>query len=134
MPQATPVHSLFANVPASLPEEIFETWLETPAFRLERILSRGHASPENSWYDQELDEWVMLLQGSARLQMEDEMKLIELQPGDALLIPAHCRHRVTWTDPGQDTIWVALHFKTGENRHPDPRQPQAAAMTSHDLT
>ena len=89
MPKPPRIQSFLANIPATLPEEVFETWLETPAFRLERILSRGHASPEDTWYDQALDEWVMLLQGRARLQMEDEVEPIELQPGDTLLIPAH---------------------------------------------
>lgn len=125
MPKPLRIQSFLANIPARLPEEIFETWLETPDFRLERILSRGHASSDDTWYDQALDEWVMLLKGRARLQMEDEVGPIELQAGDALLIPAHCRHRVTWTDPEQDTVWLALHFKAGDNRHAAPVQPKA---------
>jgi cupin 2 domain-containing protein len=118
MPKPPRIQSFLANIPATLPEEVFETWLETPAFRLERILSRGHTSPEDTWYDQALDEWVMLLQGLARLQMEDEVEPIDLQPGDTLLIPAHCRHRVSWTDPEQDTVWVALHFASTQTEQP----------------
>jgi len=116
MPQPIRIQSFLSNIPARLPEEVFETCLETPAFRLERILSRGHTSPEGAWYDQALDEWVMLLQGRARLQVEDQVEPIELQPGDTLLIPAHCRHRVSWTDPDQDTVWLALHFKAGDEQ------------------
>ena len=112
MPRPTPIQSLFADIPDTLAEERFETWLETPGFRLERILSRGHISPEESWYDQTEDEWVALLQGHARLFMEGHPEPIELRPGDSLLIPAHCRHRVAWTDPNQTTIWLALHFKS----------------------
>ncbi len=104
--------SLFAHIPGQLPKEVFETWLETPAFRLERILSLGHVTPEGEWYDQEQNEWVAVLQGRARLAFEDQAEPIDLKPGDALLIPAHCRHRVAWTDPDQETIWLALHFQT----------------------
>lgn len=106
--------SLFAELPASLAAECFETWLEAPGVRLERILSLGHVTPEGAWYDQSADEWVALLQGSARLAIEGEADEIEMLPGDALLLPAHCRHRVTWTDPDQVTIWLALHVRTGD--------------------
>ena len=108
-PHGIPVASLVADFPEALPEERFETLLETPAFRLERILSLGHATPAGEWYDQERDEWVLLLRGAARLAIEGR-DMAALFPGDALLLPAHCRHRVEWTDPGQVTVWLALHF------------------------
>ena len=34
--------------------------------KIERIVSRGHASPEDFWYDQEENEWVMVVKGTAR--------------------------------------------------------------------
>ena len=74
--------------------------------RLERIVSHGHSSPEGFWYDQPEDEWVMLLQGAARLEFEDS--LMEMRPGDCLNIPAHRRHRVAWTTPEGPTVWLAL--------------------------
>jgi cupin 2 domain-containing protein len=77
--------------------------------KLERIVSHGHATPEAGWYDQEQDEWVMLLAGAAGLLIEGEGERA-LAPGDALLLPAHCRHRVTWTAPDQPTVWLALHL------------------------
>lgn len=109
--KTTPLtRSLFGQLPASLSEERFEAWLETPAFRVERILSLGHVTPEGEWYDQAQNEWVALLQGSARLAIEGQTEEIALRPGDTLLLPAHCRHRVTWTAPEEVTVWLALHF------------------------
>jgi cupin 2 domain-containing protein len=108
-----PVAHLLDNLPSHLAEERFETLLETPAFRLERILSLGHATPPGECYDQERDEWVMLLQGAARLSIEGRAEPLTLRPGDAVLLPAHCRHRVEWTTPDQVTVWLALHFTGG---------------------
>jgi cupin 2 domain-containing protein len=102
--------SLLADLPEDLPEERFETLLETPAFRLERILSRGHATPEGEWYDQDRDEWVLLVQGEARLVVEGQAAEIALNAGDALWLPAHCRHRVSWTPSNRVTVWLALHY------------------------
>lgn len=102
-------HSLFAELPADRSRETIEALLETPGLRLERIVSYGQATPAGQWYDQPQDEWVVLLRGSAVLRFEPEVEPISLQPGDWLLIPAHARHRVEWTDPSQPTIWLALH-------------------------
>ena len=78
--------------------------------RIERIVSRGHASPDGFWYDQESSEWVLLVAGAARLRFEGEEPL-HLKPGDYVHIPAHRRHRVEWTDPDAATIWLAIHCK-----------------------
>lgn len=107
---AFPSAALLADLPTELPAERFDTLLETPAFRLERILSLGHATPAGEWYDQDRDEWVLLLQGQARLAIEGRAEPVPLHPGDSLLLPAHCRHRVEWTTPEQVTVWLALHF------------------------
>ena len=98
MPQP-PINNLFAGIPENIPEEIIEILLKTPGFHLERIVSAGQATPEGEWYDQETHEWVVLLSGSAGLLLEGETQVRVLRPGDYLLIPAHCRHRVEWTDP-----------------------------------
>jgi cupin 2 domain-containing protein len=118
--------SLFSGIPTALAEERFETWLETPGFRLERILSLGQVTAEGDWYDQDMDEWVALLQGGARLMIEGQAREIDLRPGDAILLPAHCRHRVTWTDPYQITVWLALHFQT----RPESLTPPAPPLES----
>ncbi|CAK0746986.1 cupin 2 domain-containing protein [Gammaproteobacteria bacterium] len=99
--------NLFA-VPAKLSEELFQTILGGPNFRIERIISHGHVSPEEFWYDQEEQEWVVLLRGAARLRFEDT--LVEMKPGDFLNIPAHQRHRVEWTTPDEPTIWLAVYY------------------------
>jgi cupin 2 domain-containing protein len=102
--------NLFADIPANIPEEIFQVLLETGDFRLERIISPGQATPPGEWYDQETPEWVVLLAGGAGLRFEDEAEPRVLTPGDYLLIPAHRRHRVEWTDPARPTVWLALHY------------------------
>ncbi|MEB3321582.1 MAG: Nif11 domain/cupin domain-containing protein [Synechococcaceae cyanobacterium] len=88
-----------------------EILLATPALRLERIHSCRAASPDGFWYDQEEHEWVVLLQGSARLRFEDEDGPRELNRGDALFIPAHRRHRLLDTDPPPGSVWLALFWR-----------------------
>lgn len=103
--------NLFEGIPADLPEERIDTIVEKGGMRLERIVSRGHATAGGQWYDQPRDEWVTLLQGSAALIIEGQKAPVVMAPGDHLLLPAHCRHRVAWTDPDQDTVWLALHYR-----------------------
>lgn len=103
--------NLFSNLPAALPAELFEELLSADGFKLERIVSLGHATPPGEWYDQEWHEWVVLLSGSARLKFEDESEVRTLAPGDYVLIPAHRRHRVEWTSVDKPTVWLALHFR-----------------------
>lgn len=109
--------NIFAPGAANPPEELSETLVESGSVRIERIVSRGHASPDGFWYDQDTVEWVVVLAGRAKLQFEGESGLLELNPGDHVNIPAHQRHRVHWTDPDQDTVWLAVHYFT------DPRHP-----------
>jgi cupin 2 domain-containing protein len=103
------MQNLFANIPADLPEERFDTLVATGAVHIERIVSKGHASPAKGWYDPERSEWVMLVQGAARLAFEGGREL-DMTPGDWLEIPAHQKHRVAWTDPAQETVWLAVHY------------------------
>jgi cupin 2 domain-containing protein len=101
--------SIFADIPEQLPEELCQTLLAKPNVRIERIISKGHSSAEDFWYDQAQDEWVLLLQGRARLSFAAAGP-VELSAGDYLLIPAHCRHRVDWTTTDMETIWLAIHI------------------------
>lgn len=98
--------NLLQHLPPAGREEIFEEILRRPGVRLERIISDGQSSPPGFWYEQDYDEWVILLQGEARLEYADG-QLIDLSVGDSLLIPAGCPHRVAYTAPR--TIWLALH-------------------------
>jgi len=84
--------------------------LETPALRLERIVSHGCPTPPGEWYDQERPEWVLLACGAARLGYDGDT-VQDLQAGDFLLIPAGCRHRVE--SVSEDAVWLALHFEEG---------------------
>ncbi len=102
--------NVFADIPDQLSEELFETLLNNPLFKLERIVSRGHATAGGQWYDQAQDEWVLLLKGAAGLRLKAQADLVVLKPGDYIHLPAHCRHRVEWTDPDIETIWLALHY------------------------
>ena len=107
---------LFADIPTALPAEQFDTLVKTGGCRLERIISIGHATPPNEWYDQNGDEWVILLQGRAGLRFADEDALRLLTPGDYVWIPAHCRHRVEWTSADPPAVWLALHLANGDAR------------------
>ena len=103
--------NLFRDIPDKLPEELFGNLLSTETFRIERIVSRGHASPEGFWYDQEDGEWVLLLNGSAALCFDDRPEPLVLGPGDYVQINPHVRHRIEWTAEGQDTVWLAIHYR-----------------------
>ena len=103
------VFNLLAEVSDHPSDEQFTVLCERPGVRIERILSWGQATPETAPFDQPGDEWVMLVDGAARLWIEGQGE-IALGPGDHLLIPAHRRHRVTWTRPDGPTIWLAVHF------------------------
>jgi cupin 2 domain-containing protein len=103
--------SLHRNLPSRpLACEITDIFVDRPGLRIERIVSSGQATPEGEWYDQDGDEWVLVVAGAARLRIEDEPGDRELGSGDWVLLPAHCRHRVTWTQVEPPTIWLAIHF------------------------
>jgi len=91
-------------------EEQFENLLLREHVKIERIVSNGHITPAGEWFDQCWDEWVLLLQGAATLAYENGGKL-NMQTGDFVLIPAHTKHRVEWTQPESNTVWLAIHTK-----------------------
>lgn len=102
--------NIYLNIPHHLPDEIFENIILTGGIKIERILSKGHCSPEGHWYNQEKNEWVMVLKGRAGLQFKQNENIIEMQPGDYINIPAHCEHRIEWTHSEEETIWLAIHY------------------------
>ena len=111
MPVQSAIKNIFKNIPENLADELFERVLETTGVKVERIVSRGHGSPPGFWYDQDENEYVILLSGSAGLRFEPENEIAVLRPGDYLNIPPHVKHRVEWTDPNQDTVWLAVHYR-----------------------
>jgi cupin 2 domain-containing protein len=102
--------NIFDGIPAELAKELFTSIHRAGQFRIERIVSQGHCSPEGFWYDQNELEWVIVLQGNASIQFEGHAAPVELRQGSYLNIPAHARHRVVQTSPTQQTVWLAIHY------------------------
>jgi cupin 2 domain-containing protein len=90
-------------------DETFEELLSEGNLRIERIVSMGQCSVPGFWYDQDHNEWVIVLRGAARLRLEPD-EVVEMVAGSYVKIPAHKRHRVEWTDPNQPTVWLAIHY------------------------
>jgi cupin 2 domain-containing protein len=106
---ATPLlrGNLRAGIPETLGGELVTALVASGGARLQRIVSRGHVTPAGSWYDQDEDEWVLVVAGAARLEIEGRGE-IALADGDWIELPRGLRHRVTHTAPDRDTIWLAL--------------------------
>lgn len=104
-----PIDNLFKSIPELSGSEFFEDLLQAPGIRIERIVSNGHTSPAEGWYDQDEHEWVMVVQGAAVITFEQSGD-VRFEAGDYINIPAHCRHKVSWTDPEQTTIWLAVFY------------------------
>jgi len=105
--------NLFADVPRQLSDEQIITLLKAPNVRIERIVSTGHVTAPDQWYDQDEAEWVLVLAGSAGLMFEGEAEPRVLEPGSYVHIAPHVRHRVAWTDPSTPTVWLAVHYRPG---------------------
>jgi len=103
--------NIFDSLPKDLSSEVFEDIVHSSAVRIERIVSKGHCSPEIGWYDQDENEWVMVVEGEAILEFDDDSKC-KLSTGDYINIPAHVKHKVIWTNPDQITIWLAVFYKS----------------------
>jgi cupin 2 domain-containing protein len=89
-----------------LPEELTTVLAENGNVRIERIISTGQAS---DWYDQAETEFVVLLEGNATIEYEND-KTISLSKGDALLIKPHERHRVSFTSTEPPCIWLCMFY------------------------
>ncbi len=105
------VKNIFSGIKNQSPEEIFETIIKTNQFKIERIISSGQSTDKEKWYNQDIDEWVILLKGSAGLLFESNNEEIIMKPGDYINIPAYQKHRVEWTDANEETIWMAVHYQ-----------------------
>lgn len=101
--------NLQAGIPAQFGDELTDTLAGAHGVRVKRIVSRGHVSPAGFWYDQDEDEFVLLVSGAARLDVEGHGE-VSLDPGDWIVLPARTRHRVTWTAPNRDTVWLAVFY------------------------
>lgn len=102
------IKNIFTPVSLAAAGEEFLTLFENPSVKIERIVSHSHSSPENYWYDQADDEWVVVLRGTAALEFA-EGEIVEMTEGDYVILPRSVRHRVART--GEDTVWLAVHLK-----------------------
>ena len=97
-------------LPNELPQtELFESLFKNDRVFIERIVSTGQITPEGEWYDQDKNEWLIVLQGEGELSYEDGSR-IKLTLGDYLLIPAHEKHRVEYTSTKPPCIWLTIFF------------------------
>ncbi|OZG71663.1 cupin [Hahella sp. CCB-MM4] len=103
------MRNIFDSIPQDLSAEVFERLAGNSQVKIERIISLGHRSPETGWYDQEQHEWVMVVKGEAVISF-DNGNDVRLRTGDYLDIPARQKHKVSWTDPENETIWLAVFY------------------------
>lgn len=101
--------NIFELIPDDLGEEVFDLLVQSGDVKIERIISKGHASPDTGWHDQDHNEWVIVLQGEALISIEGGEE-IDLCAGGYVNIPAHTKHKVSWTKPDSETIWLAIHY------------------------
>ncbi len=100
--------NIFSLLPQQMNEEICDVLQQNKKIRIERIVSTGQTSPETGWYDQSENEWVIVLKGEAIIEFED--REVTMNAGDYINIPAHTKHKVSWTHPQLETIWLAVHY------------------------
>jgi len=103
------MNNIFEEIPGNLEQECFQLLQTGDQVKIERIISKGQSSPESGWYDQNWNEWVLVLKGEAELYFEDKNP-VRLKEGDFINIPSHTRHKVAWTAPEKETIWLAVHY------------------------
>ncbi|HYA29631.1 MAG TPA: cupin domain-containing protein [Acidobacteriota bacterium] len=102
------VNNIFANLPTGTGDEDFLTLFENGWVKISRIVSHAHSSPAGFWYDQDDDEWVIMLRGEATLEFASG-EVVEMAQGDYLSIPRHVKHRVARTS--KEVIWLTVHVR-----------------------
>lgn len=101
-----PQPNIFAAIPELTEGEHFDELQRCRNIKVERIISSNLVEPK--LYIQKQDEWVILLQGKARLDVDGKER--ELNPGDFLFIPAGTPHQVLHTSEKPQCIWLAIHI------------------------
>ena len=102
--------NIYADIPSSLPNEMFNALISNENIRIERILSHGHSSPEEGWYNQDENEWVMVLEGQGVIEFDDG-RVVTLSKGDYINIAAREKHKVVGTVENVVTIWLAVFYR-----------------------
>ena len=95
---------------SDLSEEIFDTILNEKSFFIERIITNGQCTPEDTWLSQARAEFVMLLKGEARLRFRSDNSFVNLKAYEYIVIPPNCEHRVDWVSENEEVIWLAVHY------------------------
>ena len=101
--------SILKDIPKDLKDEFFEDILVSENLQIERIVSYGHTSPKEGWHNQNKNEWVILIDGEAIISFKDSDD-IKLKKGDYLNIERNVEHKVSWTKPKSETIWLAIFY------------------------
>ena len=101
--------NIFSEIPDRLKDELFEDIISSKNIKIERIISDGHTSPKNGWYESKQNEWVILLQGEAILSF-DKGDDLTLNVGDYVNIPSLKKHKVSYTSLSQKSIWLAIYY------------------------
>ena len=103
--------NIFESIPGNLDAESVDLITQNEKVKIERIISKGHTSPATGWYDQDNDEWVLVIKGAAIIEFDGEADTeVNLGEGAYINIPAHKKHRVRWTDPETETVWLTVHY------------------------
>ncbi|MFN2268600.1 MAG: cupin domain-containing protein, partial [Desulfonatronovibrio sp.] len=110
--------NIYENLPRADYQEHFEDIHKSKVVRIERIISLGQATPEGEWYDQDWDEWVVLLKGQAGILIYGQEKVKELSPGDYIFLSSGLKHRVEWTSVNEPCVWLAIHFNNPDRMKP----------------
>jgi cupin 2 domain-containing protein len=82
--------------------ETFATLYQNKTIKIEAI--RSHLLQPGKIYDQEQDEWVVLIRGNAQLRVED--KVVGLKEGESIFLPKHTLHQVLSTSI--DALWLGV--------------------------
>ena len=103
------MNNIFDNIPENIDVEIMDNLVAGENVKIERIISKGQSSPDSGWYDQAENEWVLVIKGAAILEFANGSTQ-KMKAGDHINIVAHEKHRVQWTDPDTETIWLAVFY------------------------
>ena len=103
------MNNIFDDIPDNINVEIIDDLVAGENVKIERIISKGQSSPDSGWYDQAENEWVLVIKGAAILEFADGSKQT-MKAGDHISIAAHEKHRVQWTEPDTETIWLAVFY------------------------
>ena len=101
--------NIYSDIPVKHDGEIFNSLLHDKNIVVQRIISNGQVTPKNKPYYQKQDEWVIVLQGYAKLKIQNK-GIIVLNKGDYYFIPRHTKHWVTYTSKKPKVIWLTVHI------------------------